>query len=118
MIPQKSQNLLAAGLALLFGLFTAYIDSRGGPFHLFITGLLLTFFGAILGFIQPQRVWCWALLIGGCVYIVFLTRRVFDDLSLNLLKAVPTFLPAIVGVYCGAFLRKTGLMVKANHAKE
>lgn len=108
MISQKFQNALAITLAILLGLFTAYVDSRGGPFHLFITGLLLAFFGALLSFIQPQRVWRWALIIGGCVYIVFLFRRVFDSASLNFLKAVPTFIPAFIGVYCGEFLRKVG----------
>lgn len=117
MISPKFQNSLNIALAILFGLFTAYIDSRGGPFHLFITGLLLTVFGAATGFIQPERAWRWALIIGGCVYIVFLTRRVFDEVSLNFLKAVPTFIPAFIGVYCGAFLRKIGLMAKADHAK-
>jgi len=117
MISQKFQNLLAIALAILSGLFTAYIDSRGGPFHLFITGLLLAFFGAVVSFMQPERVWRWALIIGGCVYIVFLARRIFDEVSLNFLKAVPTFIPAFIGVYCGAFLRKLGLMTKANHAK-
>jgi len=117
MISPKLQNSLAVALAILSGLFTAYIDSRGGPFHLFITGLLLAFFGAAVSFMQPERVWRWALIIGGCVYIVFLTRRVFDEASLNFLKAVPTFIPAFIGVYCGAFLRKIGLTPKANHAK-
>jgi hypothetical protein len=104
---QKSHTLLTTGLAIGFGLFTAYIDSRGGPFHLFVTGLLLTFFGAIMGLIKPERAWRWALIIGGCVFIVFLLRRVFDSLSLNVLKAVPTFVPVFVGVYAGVFLRKT-----------
>jgi len=117
MISPKLQNFLAVALAVMLGLFTAYIDSRGGPFHLFITGLLLTFFGAVVSFVQPERVWRWALIIGGCVYIVFLARRIFDEVSLNFLKAVPTFIPAFIGVYCGAFLRKIGLTPKANHAK-
>jgi hypothetical protein len=117
MISSKLQNSLMIALAIMLGLFTAYIDSRGGPFHLFITGLLLTFFGAIVSFMQPERVWRWALIIGGCVYIVFLTRRVFDELSLNFLKAVPTFIPAFIGVYCGAFLRKISLTTKADHVK-
>jgi len=117
MISQKFQNLLTVALAILLGLFTAYIDSRGGPFHLFITGLLLTFFGAVAGFMQPERAWRWALIIGGCVYIVFLARRVFDELSLNFLKAVPTFIPAFIGVYCGAFLRKIGLIAKGRQCK-
>jgi hypothetical protein len=115
MIPQKFQNLFVVGLAVFWGLFTAYIDSRGGPFHLFVTGLLLTFGGALLGFMKPQRVWRWALIIGGCVFLVFLIRRVFDSLSLNLLKAVPTFIPALVGAYCGLFLRKIGLRPNANN---
>lgn len=117
MISQNVKNLLTIALAILLGLFTAYIDSRGGPFHLFVTGLLLTFFCTIVGFMQPERVWRWALIIGGCVYLVFLARRVFDEASLNLLKAIPTFVPAFIGVYCGAFLRKIGLMTKVNHAK-
>jgi hypothetical protein len=112
MIPQKFYNSFATGLALMLGLFAAYIDSRGGPFHLFVTGLLLAFFGAVLSFMQPQRAWRWALIVGGCVYLVFLSRRVFDSLSLNFLKAVPTFVPALVGVYCGVFLRKIGLTAK------
>jgi hypothetical protein len=117
MFSPKLQNLLTITLAVLLGLFTAYIDSRGGPFHLFITGMLLTFFGAVVSFMQPERIWRWALIIGGCVYIVFLTRRVFDELSLNFLKAVPTFIPAFIGVYCGAFLRKIGLTTKVDHAE-
>jgi hypothetical protein len=103
MTTSKYLSSVCYGLALGLGLFTAYVDSRGGPFHLFVTGLLLAFFGAILGFLQSQRVWRWALIIGGCVYIVFLTRRVFDSLSLNLLKAVPTFIPAFfahTGIAC------------------
>jgi len=108
MTTPKRHTRLTTALAGGFGLFTAYIDSRGGPFHLLVTGLLLTFFGAVLGFIKPQRAWRWALIIGGWVFIVFLLRRTFDSLSLNLLKAVPTFVPAFAGVYAGAFLRKIG----------
>jgi hypothetical protein len=99
-------------LAALLGLFTAYIDFLGGDFHLFITGLLLIFFGAILGFIQPRQAWRWALIIGGGVYAVFLLRRVFDELSLNFLKAVPTFIPAFFGAYAGVFLRKSGFILQ------
>lgn len=117
MLSQNYKNLLTITLAILLGLFTAYIDSRGGPFHLFITGLLLMIFGAAVSFMQPERVWRWATIIGGCVYIVFLTRRVFDQASLNFLKAFPTFIPAFIGVYCGAFLRKIGLLTKTNNAK-
>ena len=117
MISQNFKNLLTITLAILLGLFTAYIDSRGGPFHLFITGLLLTLFGAAIGFVQPERAWRWALIIGGCVYLIFLARRVFDEASLNFLKAIPTFIPAFIGVYCGAFLRKIGLLTKTNNAK-
>jgi hypothetical protein len=104
----KNHDSLCVPLAGLFGLFTAYIDFLGGDFHLFITALLLIFFGAILGFIQPQKAWRWALLMGGSVYAVFLLRRVFDELSLNFLKAVPTFIPAFFGAYAGVFLRKSG----------
>ncbi len=111
----KNYNRLGVPLAAALGLFTAYIDFLGGDFHLFITGLLLIFFGAILGFIQPRKAWRWALIIGGCVYAVFLLRRVFDELSLNLLKAVPTFMPAFFGAYAGVFLRKVGFKL---HQKE
>ena len=111
----KNYGRLCVPLAAIFGLFTAYIDFLGGDFHLFITALLLIFFGAILGFIQPQRAWRWALIIGGCVYVVFLLRRVFDEMSLNFLKAVPTFIPAFFGTYAGVFLRKVGFKL---HKKE
>lgn len=117
MTTSKYLSSVCYGLALGLGLFTAYVDSRGGPFHLFVTGLLLAFFGAILGFLQSQRVWRWALIIGGCVYIVFLTRRVFDSLSLNLLKAVPTFIPAFFGVYVGFFLRWVGFKLQTQEQK-
>ncbi|MCI0692912.1 hypothetical protein L0337_13020 [candidate division KSB1 bacterium] len=110
----KNYNRLCAPLAAIFGLFTAYIDFLGGDFHLFITALLLIFFGAILGFMQPQKAWRWALIIGGCVYAVFLLRRVFDELSLNFLKAVPTFVPGFFGAYAGVFLRKGGFKLKTR----
>lgn len=112
MVFSKNCNWLCVPLAAIFGLFTAYIDALGGDFHLFITALLLIFFGAILGFIQPQKAWRWALIIGGCVYAIFLLRRVFDELSLNFLKAVPTFIPAFFGAYAGVFLRKSGFKLK------
>jgi len=110
----KNHNWLSASLAAALGSFTAYIDALGGDFHLFVTALLLVFFGAMLGFIQPQKAWRWALIIGGCVYAVFLLRRVFDEVSLNLLKAVPTFVPAFFGVYAGVFLRKVGFKLKTR----
>jgi hypothetical protein len=110
----KNYNRLWMPLAALLGLFTAYIDFLGGDFHLFITGLLLIFFGAVLGFMQPQKAWRWALLIGGGVYAVFLVRRVFDELSLNFLKAVPTFIPAFFGAYAGVFLRKSGFKLRTR----
>ncbi len=116
MATSKKYNQLCAPLAVLLGLFTAYIDFLGGDFHLFVTALLLIFFGAILGFIQPQKAWRWALLIGGCVYAVFLLRRVFDELSLNFLKAVSTFLPAFFGAYAGVFLRKGGFKLKTRES--
>ncbi len=108
----KNYNWLCVALAAILGLFTAYIDFLGGDFHLFITGLLLIFFSAILGFIQPQKAWRWVLIIGGCVYAVFLLRRVFDEPSWNLLKAVPTFVPAFFGAYTGVFLRKAGFKLR------
>jgi hypothetical protein len=112
----KNYNWLCMPLAAILGLFTAYIDFLGGDFHLFVTALLLIFFGAILGFIQPQKAWRWALIIGGCVYAVFLLRRVFDELSLNFLKAVPTFIPAFFGAYAGVFLRKVGFKVRTRES--
>jgi hypothetical protein len=114
MTTSKNYSRHCAPLAIVFGLFAAYIDFLGGDFHLFVTGLLLIFFGAILGFIQPQKAWRWALIIGGCVYAVFLLRRVFDAVSLNLLKAVPTFMPAFFGAYAGVFLRKVGFNVQTR----
>jgi hypothetical protein len=102
-------------LAVVLGLFVAYIDSLGGAFHLFITALLLVFFGGFLGWRQPRQAWRWALIIGGGVYSVFLWRRQFDALSLNLLKAVPTFIPAFVGVYGGVFLRKIGIKLECRN---
>lgn len=110
----KSREWILMGFAVILGLFTAYIDSRGGSFHLFVTGLLLAFFGALMGFIKPQQAWRWALIIGGCVFIVFLVRRVFDSVSLNLLKAIPTFIPAFVGTYAGVFLRKAGFKLRTR----
>ena len=112
----KNYSRLCVTLAVILGLFTAYIDFLGGDFHLFVTALLLIFFGAILGFMQPQKAWRWALIIGCCVYAVFLLRRVFDELSLNLLKAVPTFIPAFFGVYAGVFLRKSGFKLKTRES--
>ena len=114
MTTTKSHDRFYFALAVIFGLFSAYIDSLGGAFHLFITALLLLFFGALLGWMQPQQAWRWALIIGGSVYSVFLLRRQFDGLSLNLLKAVPTFIPAFVGVYGGVFLRKIGITLRAR----
>ncbi|MDZ7292727.1 MAG: hypothetical protein ONB44_05505 [candidate division KSB1 bacterium] len=114
MASEKVHDWLSAGLAVMLGFFTAYIDSLGGDFHLFVTGLLLIFFGAILGFMQPQRAWRWALITGGCVYSIFFICRHFDSLGLNLLKAVPTFIPAFLGVYAGVFLRKTGFKLRAR----
>lgn len=116
MTTSKNYARLCAPLAAILGLFTAYIDFLGGPFHLFITALLLIFFSAILGFIQPHKAWRWVLLIGGCVYAVFLLRRVFDELSLNFLKAVPTFIPAFFGAYAGVFLRKVGFKLKMRES--
>ncbi len=112
MTTAKNYHRRCTALALGFGLFTAYIDSLGGAFHLFVTGMLLVFFGAFLGFVQPQRAWRWALITGGCVYIIFLLRRQFDALSLNLLKAIPTFVPAFFGVYAGVFMRKAGFKLR------
>ncbi|MGH7595891.1 MAG: hypothetical protein ACREOI_06035 [bacterium] len=112
----KNYNRLCVPLAATLGLFTAYIDFLGGDFHLFVTGLLLIFFSAIIGFIQPQKAWRWALIISGCVYAIFLVRRVFDELSLNFLKAVPTFLPAFFGAYAGVFLRKIGFRLKTRES--
>lgn len=116
MTTSKSYDRLCAPLAAILGLFTAYIDFLGGDFHLFVTALLLMFFGAILGFIQPQKAWRWALIIGGGVYAIFLLRRVFDELSLNFLKAVPTFVPAFFGAYAGVFLRKVGFKLKTRES--
>ncbi|MDZ7361338.1 MAG: hypothetical protein ONB46_11515 [candidate division KSB1 bacterium] len=112
----KNYSWFYTSLATALGLFTAYMDALGGDFHLFVTALLLVFFGALLGFIQPQRAWRWALILGGCVYAVFLLRRVFDELSLNLLKAVPTFVPAFFGVYAGVFLRKVGFKLRTRES--
>jgi hypothetical protein len=116
MTTSKNYNWLYPVLASALGLFTAYIDALGGDFHLFVTALLLVFFGAMLGFIQPQKAWRGALIIGGFVYAVFLLRRVFDEVSLNLLKAVPTFIPAFFGAYAGVFLRKIGFKLKTRES--
>jgi hypothetical protein len=116
MTTSKNYPWLYPTLAVALGLFTAYIDALGGDFHLFVTALLLIFFGAILGFIQPQKAWRWALIIGGGVYAFFLLRQVFDAVSLNLLKAVPTFIPAFCGVYAGVFLRKVGFKLKTRES--
>jgi hypothetical protein len=115
MTTARTHDRLYFALAVVLGLFTAYIDSLGGAFHLFITALLLAVFGGFLGWRQPQQAWRWALIIGGGVYSVFLLRRQFDALSLNLLKAVPTFIPAFVGVYGGVFLRKVGFKLERGN---
>lgn len=93
-------------LAIILGLAAAYIDTIRTPFNLWLTASALFLFCFVLGFIQPDRAYASALIVGGSVLILFLMRRYIDSVSLNLLKAIPTLIPSFAGAYCGATLRR------------
>jgi hypothetical protein len=55
-------TVLVAVLALAGGIFVGYADSHSDDVHL--TLALLFGFSFLVGFLKPQRVWLWALLVG------------------------------------------------------
>jgi hypothetical protein len=92
-------------IANLLGLFFAYVDSRPTWDD---TGVLV--FGiataaASFGFIRPERLWLWALAIGGWVP----AYNIANSGQFASLIAVPF---AAAGTYLGAGLRK--LMIRSD----
>ena len=103
---RKEEAINVELLAILFGLVAAWIDSIRTPANLVLTATALFLLCFILGLIRPDRALNSAIITGGCVLAVFLARRYFDSASLNLLKAIPTFIPALIGAYTGAAIRR------------
>lgn len=93
-------------LAIILGLTAAWIDSIRTPAGVVLTATSLFLFCFILGLMRPDRALSSALITGGCVLAVFLARGYIDSVSLNVLKAIPTLIPALIGAYSGAVIRK------------
>lgn len=99
-------DLMFIILTIAYGLAVAYVDAIRTPFNFWLSAAAIFFVCLALGFTQPRRAFRSALVVGGCVLLVFFARRYIDSVSLNIFKAIPTFIPALLGAYCGAMLRK------------
>ena len=103
-------------LALVTGLLIGYVDLHNDEVWAALMLLLpITF---TFGFLNPQRAWQGALLMGGGIPLAYLVALLagytlpchpgFECPTLNTITTLQTFMalvPALVGVYSGAGLR-------------
>ena len=65
----------------------------------------------LLGFLQPQRAWLWALIIGGSILVVHLLGMLVGfqpsyPVEPNVWVTSIALLPALIGAYLGAITRR------------
>ncbi len=103
-------------LALVIGLLIGYVDLHNDEVWAALMLLLPVTF--TFGFLNPQRAWQGALLIGAGIPLAYLVALLagytlpchpgFECPTLNTITTLQTFMalvPALVGVYSGAGLR-------------
>jgi hypothetical protein len=107
--PRLWHLLLALYLGLLVGLTDLRTDDPQLPI------LLLMTFGLFLGFDQPAGAWRWAIALGVWVPIIGIIAhglRLSSAQLNDVLFSIVALVPAFVGVYTGAFVRR----FSARHA--
>jgi hypothetical protein len=94
-------------LGALVGIGIGWVDVAVGD--LALTALLAVMASMLAGILRPRWPWRWAVVVG-----IFIPLEVFQAYAFGAVKPTPaevygsflTFLPAMVGAYVGAFLRR------------
>ena len=105
-------NLL---FALFLGILTGWIDSNANEVQLAV--LMLLAFGAFLGFAEPRRAWRWAVLLAMWIPLFAITGAVVGVKPFTVnetLGSLIAFVPALVGVYAGAFVGRATRLTRQS----
>lgn len=94
-------------LAAAFGTLIGWIDLKSAEVQPVV--LLILISTAILGFVQPQRAWLSALMIGGSILAAHLIGPLVGVnppyvVEPNGLATLMALIPAFIGAYIGAFI--------------
>jgi hypothetical protein len=105
----RAYDWICAALALVTGIFTAWVDVHNNEVQPAV--LLLLLFGMLLGFAQPRGAWRWGLITGGCIPAAYFVLPLVGVTSVGQLPvpAYTTFIaliPAFIGTYSGVLASK------------
>ena len=110
--PQKNEPLYdwpCAGAALAVGFFAGLIDFHSHEPQA-AAGVLLVL-GSLLGFARPTRMWRWGVIIALGIPAVYLAGRAMGYTAAswpqpNIFASLLALIPAMIGVYGGAIVRR------------
>lgn len=95
--------------AVVLGLCAGWVDFHNNEPQ--PAALLLLIFGFLLGCIQPRSAWRWGILLGMGLPATYIIAHSFglkpvEPLQPNVLAGLLAILPATIGAYVGAAIRK------------
>ena len=104
----RTATLWLTALSIGLGFIAAYaaLHSAGD----LLVYVLLVMFGGLVGYLGPRVPWRWGLVLGIWVPIAQIVDRLSDPMgappTYKLFQPLLAFVPAFVGVYAGALVRR------------
>ena len=102
-------DVLCIALAVTGGFLAGAMDFNNDEPQAAV--IVIIAFTGLLGFLQPRKAWCWALIVGLGVPIVYLiaTALGYHPKSIGepgWYASLIALIPAFISTYCGVLLRK------------
>ena len=106
---EQLYDWLCGGAAMAGGIFAGIVDFHNNEPQPAAAVLLVS--GALLGFVQPRHAWRWGVITALGIPAVYLAGHALDlkpvdTMHPNFFASLVALIPAMIGVYAGAFTRK------------
>jgi hypothetical protein len=106
---ERTNDWICAAAAIAVGIFAGLVDFHNNEPQPAAAVLLVL--GALLGFVRPRGAWRWGVIAALGIPAVYLAGRALgyrpvDTMHPNIFASLVALIPAMIGVYAGAFAGK------------